>query len=60
MAKDKAAVIEAENDLQTAQKNLEEYENGIYQQELATIQAEKALAEETWRRASRHLSLAKS
>ena len=51
MAKDKAAVIEAENDLQTAKKNLEEYQNGLYQQELDTIQAEKALAEETWRRA---------
>jgi RND family efflux transporter MFP subunit len=50
-ATDKAAVIQAQSDLDTAKQVLEEYLNGSYEQERATLQAEKALAEEMLRRA---------
>ena len=50
-AKDEAAVIQAENDLFTAEQVLKEYTNGTYEQERATLEAEEALAAETYRRA---------
>jgi RND family efflux transporter MFP subunit len=50
-AEDKAAVIQAQSDLDTALRVLEEYQNGTYEQERATLEAEKALAEEMLRRA---------
>jgi multidrug efflux pump subunit AcrA (membrane-fusion protein) len=50
-AEDKAAVIQAQSDLDTATRVLEEYKNGTYEQERATLEAEKALAEEMLRRA---------
>jgi len=59
VATDKASVIQAENDLETAKLILIEYQNGTYQQDLATIQAEKALAEETLRRAQQAFEFSK-
>lgn len=50
-ATDKAEVIQAKQDLDTAVRVLEEYKNGTYEQERATLEAEKALAEEMLRRA---------
>lgn len=50
VAKDRAAVIQAESDLNTAKQMLKEFENGTYAQEKAVLEAEKAFAEETLRR----------
>lgn len=50
-ATDKALVIEAQSDLDTALRVLDEYQNGTYEQERATLEAEKALADEMLRRA---------
>jgi RND family efflux transporter MFP subunit len=55
-ASDKAAVIQAQSDLDTAVRVLDEYKNGTYEQERATLEAEKALAEETLRRAGDYRS----
>ena len=55
VATDEAAVIQAENDLATAEAILEEYKKGTYQNELAQNESEKALAEETMRRAIQYL-----
>ncbi len=50
VASDRAAVIQAESDLNTASRSLQEFENGQFDQELATLEAELAFAEETLRR----------
>ncbi len=50
-ATDKASVIQAESDLDTAKRVLQEYENGTYEQERAALEAEQALADEMLRRA---------
>lgn len=50
-ASDRALVIQAQQDLDTAIRVLDEYKNGTYEQERATLEAEKALAEEMLRRA---------
>ena len=50
-ATDKADVIQAQSDLDTATRVLIEYENGTYEQERAALEAEQALAEEMLRRA---------
>ena len=55
VAQDQAAVIEARSSLDTARRTLVEYENGIYEQERAALDAEKALAEENLRRAVQYL-----
>ncbi len=54
VATDKATVIQAESDLNTAQRTLEEFENGQFAQDLAALEAELALAEETHRRAQEY------
>ncbi len=54
VATDKAAVIQAESDLDTALRVKNEFLKGIYEQELATIQAEVALAQESFRRARQY------
>lgn len=51
VAQDRANVIQAESNLNTARRSLTEFENGQFLQELATYEAERALAEETLRRA---------
>jgi multidrug efflux pump subunit AcrA (membrane-fusion protein) len=51
VASDRAAVIQAQSDLATAERTLAEFENGQFAQEVATLEAELALAEETHRRA---------
>ena len=50
VATDRASVIQAESDLNTAERTLEEFERGQFKQELATYQAELAVAEEAYRR----------
>ncbi len=55
VAEDTAALIQAESDLDTAQRVLKEYENGLYEQEVATLAAEVATAEEAVRRAAEFL-----
>jgi RND family efflux transporter MFP subunit len=52
VAMDKAAVIQAQSDLDTAIRVLDEYKNGTFEQERATLESEKALAEEMLRRAT--------
>ena len=52
VAEDKAALIQAESDLDTAKRVLVEFENGLYDQEVAKLQAEIATAEEAVRRAA--------
>ena len=52
VAEDKAALIQAESDLDTASRVLQEFENGLYKQEVAKLQAEVATAEEAVRRAA--------
>jgi len=51
VAINKAAVIQAESDLETARSMLTEFEEGTYAQEMSTLEAERALAEESLRRA---------
>ncbi|MEZ6097047.1 MAG: HlyD family efflux transporter periplasmic adaptor subunit [Pirellulaceae bacterium] len=51
VAKDRAAMIQAESDLATSKQILVEYENGVCEQELAALQAEVATANESLRRA---------
>ncbi len=51
VAKDLASRIQSESDLATAQQVLEEFRNGVYEQERAALGAEIALANETVRRA---------
>ena len=60
VATDKAAVIQSESDLDTARRVKNEFLKGIYEQELATIQAEVALAEEAFRRAQQYKSYSES
>ncbi|MEM7453993.1 MAG: hypothetical protein AAF456_06510 [Planctomycetota bacterium] len=55
VAQDQASVIEAKSSLDTARRTLVEYENGIYEQERAALDAAKALAEENLRRAVQYL-----
>ncbi len=50
VATDKASVIQAESDLNTATRGLQEFENGQFDQELATLEAELAFSQETLRR----------
>jgi multidrug efflux pump subunit AcrA (membrane-fusion protein) len=50
VAQDRASVIQARSDLDTAKRILNEFEEGVYAQELAALKAEVALAEETSRR----------
>lgn len=52
VAEDKAALIQAESDLDTAQRVLVEFENGLFEQEVARLKAEVATAEEAVRRAA--------
>ena len=52
VAEDKASLIQAESDLDTARRVLQEFENGLYAQEIAKLQAEVATAEESVRRAA--------
>ena len=52
VAEDKASLIQAESDLDTARRILQEFENGLYAQEVAKLQAEVATAEEAVRRAA--------
>lgn len=54
VANDRAAVIQAESDLDTAKRALREYEDGIYEQERSLIEAEVAFATETLRRAEEY------
>jgi len=56
VAQDRAMKIQAESDLNTAKRISIEFENGTYQQELAGLEAEVALAEESFRR-SREVKL---
>jgi multidrug efflux pump subunit AcrA (membrane-fusion protein) len=51
VATNRAAVIQAESDLNTARRSLEEFDNGQFSQEVATLEAEYAFAEENLRRA---------
>lgn len=51
VAEDRASVIQAKSNLDTAIRSLNEFENGQFEQELATYEAEYALAEETLKRA---------
>lgn len=51
VATDTASVIQAQSDLDTAMQTLEEFESGVYGQELSTYQAEQAFAQENLRRA---------
>ncbi len=55
VATDEAAVIQAKSDLATAAGMLLEFQNGIAAQEIAALEAEKALAEENRRRAGEYL-----
>ncbi len=52
VAEDKASLIQAESDLDTAKRILNEYQNGLYDQEVAKLEAEVATAEEAVRRAA--------
>lgn len=52
VAQDRANVIQASSDLDTAKRVLNEFKMGVYAQEIARLKAEVALAEETTRRAS--------
>lgn len=52
VAEDKASLIQAQSDFDTAQRILQEFENGLYEQEVARLQAEVANAEEAVRRAA--------
>lgn len=54
VATDRASVIQAESDLNTARRSLLEFENGQFAQELATLEAELAFAQETQRRATQY------
>ena len=54
VANDRASVIQAESDLDTAKRALREYEDGIYEQERSLIEAEVAFATETVRRAEEY------
>lgn len=51
VATDRADVIQAQSDLQTAERTLMEFENGQFSFELATLEAEEAFASETLTRA---------
>ena len=52
VAEDKASLIQAQSDLDTASRILVEFENGLYEQEVAKLKAEVANAEEAVRRAA--------
>lgn len=52
VAQDRASVIQSSSDLDTAKRVLNEFKMGVYAQEIAKLNAEVALAEETSRRAS--------
>lgn len=54
VAEDRASVIQAESNLNTAQRSLTEFESGLFLQELATYEAEVAFAEETLKRAKEY------
>lgn len=51
VAQDRASVIQARSDLDTARRVLNEFKMGVFAQEIAQLNAEVALAEETARRA---------
>ncbi len=51
VSQDRASVIQATSDLETAKRVLFEYENGTFDQELAVIESELILARENQRRA---------
>lgn len=51
VAKDRAAKIQAERDLSTAQQILDEFRNGVYEQQKAALESEAAVANESLRRA---------
>jgi HlyD family secretion protein len=50
-----AAVIQAETAVETARLTLQEYESGVFKQELEQMQSEKFVAEENYRRAVEYL-----
>lgn len=52
VAEDRAVVIQAASDLDTARRSLKEYESGLYEQERSQLRALIATAEEAYRRAS--------
>ena len=52
VAEDRAMVIQAASDLDTARRSLKEYESGLYEQERNQMKALIATAEEAYRRAS--------
>lgn len=51
VAQDRASVIQSRSDLDTAKRVLNEFNEGVYAQELAALKAEVALSEESARRA---------
>lgn len=55
VATDEALVIQAKSDLATAAGMLQEYQQGVADQEIAALKAEKALADENLRRAEEYL-----
>ncbi len=54
VATDRASVIQAESNLEAARRALAEFENGVFSQELQTLQAEHAFAQENLRRAEQY------
>jgi RND family efflux transporter MFP subunit len=50
-----AAVIQAETTVETARLTLQEYESGVFKQELEQLQSAKFVAEENYRRAVEYL-----
>lgn len=55
VAQNEAALIQAQNDLSAARKMVEEYNEGTYQQELAAVDSEIAVAYEKLERAKEYL-----
>ena len=55
VARDDAEVIQAESDLNAAKQVLEEFQNGTYDQQRSTIEAEVAIARENLERATEYL-----
>ena len=55
VARDRAAVIQAKSDLQTARKTLHEYSQGLFEQEKEVLEGEVFVAEETLRRSRTYM-----
>ncbi len=56
VARDEASVIQAESDVLTSERVLDEYENGTFEQNLAQYETVVAYAEENFRRTEEFLS----